>query len=525
MSITTETETDTREKERHQWLKMIILIGVLAVTIFVVRSGSLVQAAPSPSDSLEQCSNEPTTCDSMNSKKWITGNLNANNSGYAEGDAVAYRATYTRLAVGETYMVTIDWDSTEGGRHAMDYLTSFNFSEMNADPCSGLSCSSPTSTLPIADDPMVASAGVNQADGQVFTAFGAEFPLSGAVIPNTGNLCGASPSCTISSNPSAYTTTGMYSGTSSTRVSVYFTAQSSTVVLAWGGHIASPMDWGMGKAASGINGSSYHMRLKGFACSNVSNCSSGNMDRSLSSSAVQITGSIVITKVASVEGNTEFPFTASPSPLTNFTLIDDGTETDSYVFSGLVEPEIFTISESSVEGWDFDSASCMLSNANGGKWEAEEKSVIIDFRIGESYNCTFTNTLIPVVTTTTVPETTTTVPETTTTVPETTTTVPETTTTVPVATVIAVVTTTTAPAVVTTTTAPAVITTTTAPVELQVVTPENPNGTQDALDVLFPDVLPSAGNDSANSTLVAMVLLFGGALLLTILTARRTRRN
>jgi LPXTG-motif cell wall-anchored protein len=94
-----------------------------------------------------------------------------------------------------------------------------------------------------------------------------------------------------------------------------------------------------------------------------------------------------------------------------------------------------------------------------------------------------------------------------------------------VATVIAVVTTTTAPAVITTTTAPAVITTTTAAVELQVVTPENPNGTQDALDVLFPDVLPSAGNDSANSTLFAMILLFGGALLLTILTARRTRRN
>ena len=95
----------------------------------------------------------------------------------------------------------------------------------------------------------------------------------------------------------------------------------------------------------------------------------------------------------------------------------------------------------------------------------------------------------------------------------------------PVETVIAVVTTTTAPAIITTTTVPAVITTTTAPVELQVVTPENLNGTQDALDVLFPEVLPSAGDDTANSTLIAMVLLFGGALLLTVLTARRTRKN
>jgi hypothetical protein len=517
-----EVEFESREKERHRWVKAIILLGVLAVTIFVVRSAPLVQAAPSPSDSLEQCSNDPSMCDSMNSNKWITGNLNTNNSAYAEGDSVAYRAEFTRLTMGQTYMTTINWDSTVGGLHAMDYLTSYDFSETGADPCSGIPCGSPISTLPIAGDPMVASAGVDQLNGQVFTAFGATFPTNGAVIPNTGNLCGADPSCTLSSNPSAYTTTGMYSGTSKTSVSVYFTAQSSTVVLAWGGHIASPMDWGMGNSAAGINGSSYHMRLKDFTCSNITNCSTGNMDRSLSSSAVQVTGSIAITKVASVEGSTEFPFTASPSPLTNFTLIDDGTATDSYVFSGLVEPGIFTISESSVEGWDFDSASCTVSNSNGGKWEAEEKSVIIDFRAGETYNCTFTNTLIPVVTTTTtVPEvtTTTTAPEvTTTTAPEvTTTTAPE-------------VTTTTAPAVITTTTVPAVITTTTAPVELQVVTPENPNGTQDALDVLFPEevmaeALPAAGDNTANSTLLAMVLLMGGALLLTVLTSRRTRRN
>jgi hypothetical protein len=519
MSTGTEFEIETQEKERHRWLKIIILIGVLTVTIFVVRSAPIVQAAPSPGDSLEQCSNDPAMCDSMNSNKWIMGNLNANNSAYAEGDSVAYRAKFTRLTVGQTYMTTINWDSTVGGLHAMDYLTSYDFTETGADPCSGLTCASPTSLLPIANDPMVTLAGVNQANGQVFTAFGATFPTSGAVIPNTGNLCGANPSCTIASNPSAYTTTGMYSGTSKTSVSVYFTAQSGTVVLAWGGHIASPMDWGIGNSAAGINGSAYHMRLKGFACSNVSNCSTGNMDRSLSSSAVQITGTIVITKVASIEGSTEFPFTASPSPLTSFTLVDDGTASDTKVFSGLVEPGIFTISESSVEGWDFDSATCSLSNSNGGKWEVEENSLTIDFRVGETYTCTFTNTLIPVVTTTTMPVTTTTVPVTPTTDPQTITMIPETTTTIPVTT------TTTAPAVITATTVPVIAAVTTAPVELQVVTPENPNGTQDVLDVLFPEVLPAAGNNATSNTLIAMVLLLGGALLLTVLTSRRTRRN
>lgn len=514
MSTTTETEVEfeSREKERHRWLKAIILLGVLAVTIFVVRSAPLVQAAPSPSDSLEQCSNDPSMCDSMNSNKWITGNLNTNNSAYAEGDSVAYRAEFTRLTVGQTYMTAINWDSTEGGLHAMDYLTSYNFSETGADPCSGLTCDSPTSTLPIADNPMVTSAGVDQEDGQVFTAFGATFPTSGAIISNTGNLCGANASCTLASNPSAYSTTGTYAGTSKTSVNVYFTAQSNTVVLAWGGHIASPVDWGMGNSAAGINGSSYHMRLEDFRCSNVTNCSTGNMDRSLSSSAVQVTGSIAITKSASVEGSTEFPFTASPSPMTNFLLIDNGTASDTKVFSGLVSPETFTIFEGNVEGWSFDSASCSVSNANGGGWKAEGKSITIDFRVGEIYQCTFSNSLIPVVTTTTtIPEVTTT-----TTIPEvTTTTVPAVTTTTVVAT--------------TSTVLPA-ITTTTSPVELQVVTPENLNGTQDALDVLFPEevkaeALPAAGNNATNNTLIAMVLLMGGALLLTVLTSRRTRRN
>ena len=62
---------------------------------------------------------------------------------------------------------------------------------------------------------------------------------------------------------------------------VTFTAANSTVVLAWGGHIASQIDWGAGNSAGSISGSPYHMRLL-----DLDNDGLGNMDRSLAAAAV-----------------------------------------------------------------------------------------------------------------------------------------------------------------------------------------------------------------------------------------------
>ncbi len=51
----------------------------------------------------------------------------------------------------------------------------------------------------------------------------------------------------------------------------------------------------------------------------------GDLDRSLSAEAIIYPGSITIIKQATPEGSTAFPFSASPTPLANFSLIDDGT--------------------------------------------------------------------------------------------------------------------------------------------------------------------------------------------------------
>src|SRR5436190_16320287 len=59
---------------------------------------------------------------------WINGNLNANKAHYAEGQAVPFEAVFSGLTIGQTYTVTVGYDTTKAGLHAFDYLTEYDFS-------------------------------------------------------------------------------------------------------------------------------------------------------------------------------------------------------------------------------------------------------------------------------------------------------------------------------------------------------------------------------------------------------------
>jgi hypothetical protein len=83
--------------------------------------------------------------------------------------------------------------------------------------------------------------------------------------------------------------------------------------------------------------------------------------------------------------------------------------------------------------------------------------------------------------------------------------------------------TTTLPAAITATTVAAP--TTTAPSEFQVVTPDDPTGTEDVLDVLFPDALPNTGWPVGGITLIAGLVLLLGVGAMTMSSQRRQRRN
>jgi hypothetical protein len=627
--------------DRTKFWRVSAVALLMASVVLLSKWDSPLQASSKPSVSLEQCSNLSTTCDTTHSANWQTGNLGTSNSDYAEGDSVPYRTIASNLTVGKTYKLHIEWDTTQSGKHALDYLTTYNRTESTANPCAGVTCSGGTSTVAIPVDSQVTGGGVTQVSGQNFTAFGATFPANGAVVSNSGgNLCGSS-TCTISTNPSAYALNGTYAGTSQTGVALYFTATNSTAVIAWGGHIARRLDWGSGNSAADVSGSPYHMRVIDLRCSNVDNCSSGNMDRSLSAGAVTIPGSITIVKQATSESSTAFSFVGTPSPLTNFNLVDDGTLANTKVFSGITAFGTYTVTESSLAGWGLDRASCSIANQSTGTATVNGSAATIVLAEGEDVTCTFYNaplpapalglsktadaetysavgnqitytyvltntgntilgpsqfsidddkinggspfncgaaattlqisgtvtctavytvtsgdleatsvtnsafgyvgeltsptrqvtvTYIPPATTTTIPVATTTIPIATTTIPIATTTIPEiATTTIPaVTTTLVISATTTLPAGTTTTVVTpttVVAPSTTAPTELQVVNPDDPTGTEDVLDVLFPEALPVTGVPVGGITLLAGLVLLLGVGAMTLSSNRRQRRN
>lgn len=206
---------------------------------------------------LDQCRNgtlaSPAQCiDSGGSVGWVNGNAGASDSHWREGDSLAYRMRFSNLTVG-AHSVSIEWDTTKAGKHALDYLTTFNRTETTADPCSGVAgCGSPT-TFAIPDDP---NSTVTQVPG-VLTLYNG----------------------TITSL-SAYSLSGTYAGDSSTSLTINFDAGNASPVLAWSAHIASQLDWGFGNSASAVNGSPYHTRLLNL------DGAGGNQDRSLAAAAV-----------------------------------------------------------------------------------------------------------------------------------------------------------------------------------------------------------------------------------------------
>jgi hypothetical protein len=189
---------------------------------------------------------------------------------------------------------------------------------------------------------------------------------------------------------------GTYAGTSQTGLALYFTATNSTAVIAWSGHIARRLDWGAGNSAANVSGSPYHMRVIDLGCSNDDNCSAGNMDRSLSAAAVILPGSITIVKQATNESSTPFSFVATPSPLTSFDLVDDGTMANTKVFSGIITFGSFSVTEGSLAGWGLDRAACSIANQTTGTATVNGSVATIVLAEGEDVTCVFYNAPLPV---------------------------------------------------------------------------------------------------------------------------------
>ncbi|MEJ8820312.1 hypothetical protein, partial [Lacibacter sp. H407] len=239
--------------------------------------------APPEAADLDQLRNggigEPPT-----PNNWVNGNAGPENSHFIESWSIPYRMRISGLTNNTSHNIIIEWDimGSSGTKHAIDYITHFQNLGSNTlhnslfghnaevvNPGFGLTVSS-TNTWPI---PEPSSAGSPVA-GQPTTSFNA-LNLKDFTIYN-GTITAMS-----------YVSQGdLTADGSKTRLSITFTANFSgganTVILGWGGHIASQSDWGIGESASDINGSPYHTRLIEL------DGSGGNQDRSLKADAVVV---------------------------------------------------------------------------------------------------------------------------------------------------------------------------------------------------------------------------------------------
>ena len=190
--------------------------------------GSGLASAPAnaanPAADIEQCRNgtfaSPQQCIDG---AWQTGNAGASNSHYREGDSVPFRAKLINLSTSGSHTLVIQYDTIDSGAHAYDYLTSYNRTQPAADVCHDISPCGGGSSAAIPVDASIAFA--NPSSTQV----------PGEIWIWNGSITGVAYG---SSDPAGKRS-----------VIVTFTATNSTVVLAWGGHIASQIDWGAGNSA------------------------------------------------------------------------------------------------------------------------------------------------------------------------------------------------------------------------------------------------------------------------------------
>jgi hypothetical protein len=208
---------------------------------------------------------------------WVKGNAGSANSHYAEGYSIPYRMVLSGLSTGHHNLV-IEWDTRQSGKQAIDYLSQYNRLQPH------IYFAGHTNAEAI--DPLSDLTG-DFLSAQTF----AIPPPSGAGSPVTNQ-----PTASFNSLPPAERVITIWNGTitnihyireddlsadtASSQLSVDFMAAAPTVIIAWGGHIATRVEWGPDSSAAIINGSPYHMRLISL------DGSGGNQDRSLQAQAV-----------------------------------------------------------------------------------------------------------------------------------------------------------------------------------------------------------------------------------------------
>ena len=248
-------------------------------------AGATTTAASSLNVDLDQWANRP-------GQGWQNGDLNGNNSAYAEGLVVPFRLAIEGLAAGQ-HTIHLNYDFTAGGHEAYDFLATYNATE-NPGLCSSgggaVSSMCPSlggaSTKTFPSDSFApgspTKAGLSVAGAQSFSGVGQLLTMYGGTIDAiTGP-----------------THSGPVGGNSSGDVVVTFTTSGSAALFAWGGHLAQSAYWkttaNNPNGAAMISGAPWHMRTQ-----QLDNTSNKNQDRSIQPSAiVTVAPNVSVTKKA-----------------------------------------------------------------------------------------------------------------------------------------------------------------------------------------------------------------------------------
>jgi Cys-rich repeat protein len=354
------------------------------VTAIGGRSGrNAITTFGNTSVNLDQCANGSAGTVACTGGAWQNGNLNSNQANYLEGQSIPYRDVFSGLSSGVTYTKTIAWDTTKSGKHAIDYLTSWDRNVVipGSDPCSGVLSPCPAPTL----SAIPADPNLSVANGFNGTQIAGSFQCYG---------------CTISSlGVTPYSLSGSYSGDSSTSLTITFTATGPNAVIAWGGHVSTRTDWGAANSAVSISGSPYHMADIAFTCT-PGHCSTGKQDRSVSAEAVVFPAKITVVKDTVPDSADDFSFTAggglSPS---SFMLDDDGDPTlsNTRVFSGITNFKSYSVTEVDPAPFSLTAVACTddMTQAAVGTADTGTRTATIPLAEGQAVTCKFTNTAPP----------------------------------------------------------------------------------------------------------------------------------
>jgi len=384
---------------RRSWL-LFCLWATCAVLLALPAMASAKEA----SADLDQCANGPITAlASCAGAQWQNGNLNGNQAHYFEGDSVPYRLKLADLVEDGSYVATIEWDATKAGKHALDYITSYDRTETTGAPdplgfhanqndvCSdylgAAACAGgPTPPLDPASDDIPLDADMAAQPDWNGTQAPGEFKMWGGYVTNV----------------SSYSYSGDWASERKVRVNITFTATTTTgkAVLAWGGHIADRADWGVDNSAISISGSPYHMRLLNLLPPDRS----GNQDRSLTADAVIYPARVIVTKDVVPNGSqtfnflatgATFPYPNSDSHSTSFTLGDNGSITSDKL---VTFPATGTVEETVPSSLWSTTVDCGITHGlgtSGTATPAESTSTrTSSFSLGEgdTATCAYTNT-------------------------------------------------------------------------------------------------------------------------------------